>query len=89
MSDGRRLPWRLRADLARGAGRERLRAAGLGDDDPERRARGGVLLVLWAWAVFVLAGAVVRDMVASMMVVMVVATAVWWVARAAGPSRPR
>jgi hypothetical protein len=45
--------------------------------------------VLGAWAVFVLAGAVVRDMVASMMVVMVVATAVWWAARAAGPSRLR
>ncbi|HEX5191293.1 MAG TPA: hypothetical protein VFW09_00710 [Solirubrobacteraceae bacterium] len=48
-------PWRVRADLIGSAARLRL----LGDGDPGRRIRGGASLVLWAWAVFVLAGAVV------------------------------
>jgi hypothetical protein len=45
-------------DLVRSAARERARSAGLGGDGlPGReRARGGALLVLWAWVLFVLAG---------------------------------
>lgn len=49
-ADGRS-PWRLAADVVRGAGREHLRSAG---------GRGGLLLVLWAWALMVVAGAVVQ-----------------------------
>ncbi|HET9094551.1 MAG TPA: hypothetical protein VFN36_05640, partial [Solirubrobacteraceae bacterium] len=54
-ADGRELDPRLRIDLARGAIRERLRGAG----DPGRRVRGGAALVLWAWALFSIAGAIV------------------------------
>jgi hypothetical protein len=61
MSDGRRVSWRTRADLVRAGGREQLRAAGLGSDGtPDAQVRGGVSLVLWAWALFVFAGAVVQ-----------------------------
>lgn len=60
-SSGRRVPWRIRADVALGAGRERLRAAGLvGDGAPEERVRGGVLVALCAWALFVVAGMAVQ-----------------------------
>ena len=52
MSDGRRLSWRLRADVAAAGARERLRVRG-GD------ARSGGRVVLWAWAIFVLAGMIV------------------------------
>lgn len=55
-SDGR-VSWRVRLDVAAGALRERLRAAGLaGDPPPAERARGGVLLVLCSWALFVVGG---------------------------------
>ncbi|MEO9175965.1 MAG: hypothetical protein ABI317_10680, partial [Gaiellales bacterium] len=49
-------------DLVRSAARERLRSAGLAGDGlpPGERARGGTLLVLWAWIVFVLAGLAVQ-----------------------------
>jgi hypothetical protein len=61
MSAGRRVPWRMRADVAGAGGRERLRGLGLGGDgSPRARARGGAALVLWAWALFVLAGAIVQ-----------------------------
>ncbi len=61
MSVGRRVPWRVRADVAGGGGRERLRALGLGGDgSPRARARRGAALVLWAWALFVLAGGIVQ-----------------------------
>ena len=53
MSDGGRVAWRMRADVATAGVRERLRGGGIGD------ARGGGRLVLWAWALFVLAGAIV------------------------------
>jgi len=53
MSDGRRLSWRLRADVAAAGARERLRVKGVGDP------RSGGRMVLWAWAIFVLAGMVV------------------------------
>ena len=53
MSDGRRLPWRLRADLAAAGARERLRGPRIGDP------RGGGRMVLWAWAIFVLTGMIV------------------------------
>jgi hypothetical protein len=57
-SGGERVPWRVRADVALGAARERLRAAGLvGDGSPGDRVRGGALLALCAWALFVVAGA--------------------------------
>ena len=59
MTGGGGPSWRVRADVARSAGRERLRAARLGDGAPEARVRGGTLLVLWAWALFVLGGAIV------------------------------
>lgn len=56
-SDGRRVPWQVRADVALAGGRERLRAAGLGEDiAPGDQVRGGALLVLCAWALFVVAG---------------------------------
>lgn len=53
MTDGGRVAWRMRADVATAGVRERLRGGGIGD------ARGGGRLVLWAWALFVLAGAIV------------------------------
>jgi hypothetical protein len=59
MSDGPRVPWRVRADVVGAGGRERLRAAGLiGDGPASSRVRAGAVLVMWAWALFVLAGAV-------------------------------
>ena len=59
MSDGRRVPWRVRADVVSAGGRERLRAAGLTGDGPaSSRVRAGAVLVMWAWALFVLGGAV-------------------------------
>jgi hypothetical protein len=54
-ADGRDTGWRVRADLVRSAARERLRGGG----DPSRRVRGGSSLVLWAWALFALGGAIV------------------------------
>jgi len=58
---GGRVPWRSRADVVAAAMRERLRDAGLsGDAPPADQARGGVLLVLAAWALFVVAGASVQ-----------------------------
>lgn len=51
-ADGRRTGGRVRADLLLSAARERLRAGG----DPSRRVRGGASLVLWGWALFVIAG---------------------------------
>lgn len=60
-SGGGPVPWRMRADVMLGAARERLRAAGLtGDGAPGDRARGGALLVLCAWALFVVAGLAVQ-----------------------------
>ncbi|HEX3328301.1 MAG TPA: hypothetical protein VHS27_00180 [Gaiellales bacterium] len=59
-SEGR-VSWRLGIDVALAAVRERLRSAGMiGDLPPEERARGGILLVLAAWAPFVMAGVVVQ-----------------------------
>lgn len=56
-SNGRRVPWRVRVDVAKAAGCERLRGAGLaGDGSPGERMRAGSLLVLCAWALFVVAG---------------------------------
>jgi hypothetical protein len=60
-SDGRRVPWRVRLDVLRAAGRARLNAAGLGPDGgPAERVRGGALLTLCAWALFVVAGSAVQ-----------------------------
>jgi hypothetical protein len=60
-SAGRSSP-RTCLDLVRSAARERVRSAGLaGEGLPGReRARGGALLVLWAWVLFVLAGIAVE-----------------------------
>lgn len=55
-ADGRNTGTRMRADLLRSAARERLRGGG----DPSRRIRGGGSLVLWAWALFVIGGAIVQ-----------------------------
>jgi hypothetical protein len=61
MSGDRRVPWRICADVATAGARERRRAAGLADGGtPEARVRGGVLLVLWASALFALAGMIVQ-----------------------------
>lgn len=60
-SGGQRVPWRIRADVALAGARERLRASGLtGGVAPEDRVRSGTLLVLWAWALFVVAGLTVQ-----------------------------
>ena len=60
-ASGRRVPWRVRLDVAFAAGRERLLGAGLvGDRPPVERMRGGALLVLCAWALFVVAGVLVQ-----------------------------
>jgi hypothetical protein len=56
-ADGRPTGWRVRADVLRAAARERLRGGRHGE--PSRRIRSGASLVLWAWALFVLAGAIV------------------------------
>lgn len=56
-TSGGRVPWRVRLDVACAAGGERLRDAGLiGDRPSAERMRGGALLVLCAWALFVVAG---------------------------------
>jgi hypothetical protein len=52
--DGGRGRWRVRADLIASAARVRLHGGG----DAGRRIGGGASLVLWAWALFVLAGAI-------------------------------
>lgn len=56
------LPWRVRVDLLRSGIRERLAGTGLGGGEtpPERRARGGVLLVMCAWAVMLVGGGVLQ-----------------------------
>jgi len=54
-SDGRHAGAHVSADLVRSAVRERLRGRG----DPSRRIRGGASLVLWGWALFAIAGAIV------------------------------
>lgn len=60
-TSGGRIPWRVRLDVVRAAGFERLRSAGLaGDGPPTERMRGGSLLVLCAWALFVVGGVVVQ-----------------------------
>jgi hypothetical protein len=51
MREDGRPAWRLSLDVARGAGREWLHAA---------RGRDGLLVVLWAWALTVVAGAGVQ-----------------------------
>jgi hypothetical protein len=62
-SSGDRVPWRVRLDVLRAGGRERLRAAGLSDDGaPQEQVRGGALLVLCAWALFVIAGLTVQKL---------------------------
>lgn len=59
MSGGKRVPWRVRADVLGAAGRERIRSVGLSGDGPgPDRVRSGAVLVMWAWALFVLGGAV-------------------------------
>jgi hypothetical protein len=60
-ASGQRVPWRVRLDVVFAAGRERLRGAGLvGDRPPVERMRGGALLVLCAWALFVVPGVLVQ-----------------------------
>jgi hypothetical protein len=62
MSADGRVPLPVRLDVAFGAARERLRAAGLRGDGvpPAERMRAGVLLVLCAWALAVVGGAIVQ-----------------------------
>jgi len=60
-SGGGRVPWRIKLDVARAGAGERLLAAGLSRQAPPgERARGGALLVLWAFALLAIAGALVR-----------------------------
>jgi hypothetical protein len=60
-TSGDHVPWRVRLDVVRSGARERLRSSGLsGDGAPRERVRGGALLVLCAWALFVLAGGAVQ-----------------------------
>ncbi len=54
---GARIPWRCRLALLRSGLSERLRAGGLLGPASAAGARNGSLLVLWAWAVFMVAGA--------------------------------
>ena len=59
--DGARVPPRTQIDVALAGARERLRATGMsGDGAPEAQVRGGVLLVLCAWALMVVAGCAVQ-----------------------------
>jgi hypothetical protein len=53
------VPWRGRISLLRAGSVERLRTAGLlgSATSPSEGIRAGSLLVLWAWAVFMVAGA--------------------------------
>lgn len=56
-SSGEHVPWQVCLDVVRAGCRERLRASGLsGDGAPHDQIRGGALLVLCAWALFVIAG---------------------------------
>jgi hypothetical protein len=57
-SDGGRVSVRVQLDVLMAGLAQRLRSSGLIGDDvpPERRIRAGVLLVLTAWAAFVVAG---------------------------------
>lgn len=56
-SDRGGVSWRTRLDVGRAGTRERVRAAGLDPDGaPAERVRARVLLVLCAWALFVLGG---------------------------------
>lgn len=57
-SGSRRPPWRVSSDIVLAGCRERLRAAGIAGDGltPHDRAQSGVMLVLWAWVLFVLGG---------------------------------
>ncbi len=57
-SGGGRVPVRIRLDVIRAGLAQRLRSSGLVGDEvpPEARAKAGLALVLWAWALFVLAG---------------------------------
>lgn len=59
-SDGDRVTWRTRLDVAFAGSRERVKAAGLEPSGaPAERVRAHVLMVLGAWALFVLGGMVV------------------------------
>lgn len=58
-SGGGHVPWRTRLDVAISGVRERKRAASLGGGSPADRLRGGALLVLCAWALFVVGGMIV------------------------------
>ena len=57
-SDGGRISLRVQVDVIAAGLAQRLRSSGLAGDDgpPELRIRAGVLLVLSAWAAFVVAG---------------------------------
>ena len=63
-SGGRSVPWRIRIDVALGAGREHVRGLrGRGSGRPaQERARSGMIVVLWAWMLFVWAGAIVQKL---------------------------
>ncbi|HVC87855.1 MAG TPA: hypothetical protein VNC40_10575 [Gaiellaceae bacterium] len=57
-AEGGRLPWRAKVNVVSAGLAQRVRSAGLAGDElpPESRVRAGVLLVLSAWAAFVVAG---------------------------------
>jgi hypothetical protein len=64
MSAGKRVPLRIWTNTAFGGARERLRASGLTGDvrSPEDRSRAGALLVLCAWAIFVVGGIAIQKL---------------------------
>jgi hypothetical protein len=62
MSGDGQPPWRARLDLLRAGAREHLREWGLGGGNasPRDRVRAGLLLVLCAWALFLVGGAILQ-----------------------------
>ena len=62
MSGEAPLPWRTRIDLVRAGLRERARGLGFGGQGVPagERARAGALLVLCAWAIFLVGGAILQ-----------------------------
>ena len=62
MSGGAPVPWRTRIDLVRAGLRERARGLGFGGQGVPagQRARAGALLVLCAWAIFLVGGAILQ-----------------------------
>ena len=59
-SAGRRVTWRTRADVALSAAREHAHRLTPSGGPASERSRAGLILALWAWMLFVCAGATVQ-----------------------------